>query len=82
MYKKITTTTVEEYSDHSPMEVKDHEACIRTDVPLMTKIVEYVQKNPSTDLAALTNNMLEKSGPDHVLTLDDYESIINSRSTM
>ena len=86
MYKKITT--VEEYSDYldqSPAmpnansKLKNYAPCVRVDVPLLIKLLEYAREEASSDLDLhiLASKMLaisENGG--RVLTIDDYHELM------
>lgn len=92
MYKKVTTTT-EEYSDMplngmpngtpSYNDVKAYMPCIRVDVPLMIRLLEYAREDASkdADLHSITENMIDMSANGRVLTMGDYENIIETETT-
>ena len=65
MYKKITT--IEEYSDavqyntnNGDATTKKYAPCIRVDVPLMIKLLEYSREESTsdTDLHLIAENMI------------------------
>lgn len=87
MYKKITT--VEEYSDvvDQPQAAvragikKKYAPCIRLDVPLLIKLLEYAREDASSDLDlhVLAEEMMDLSeDKGRVLTIGDYEGLISS----
>ena len=88
MYKKITTTT-EEYADQIPghsyppmgnsNSAKKYAPCIRVDIPLMIRLLEFAREDASSDmdLHVLTANMLEESEGGRVLTMADYEELVD-----
>lgn len=86
MYKKITT--IEEYSDAVQSAVRDgikkkYAPCIRTDVPLMIKLLEYAREKAMSDdeLHLMTENMVAMSEYGRVLTMNDYDDIIETATT-
>ena len=85
MYKKVTTTTTEEFDDNTMTShpklangPKKYAPCIRVDVPLMIKLLEYAREDASSDmdLHVLTTNMIAMSEYGRVLTIADYEELI------
>lgn len=85
MYKKVTTTTTEEYgenpmgSHHNPANgAKKYAPCIRVDVPLMIRLLEFAREDASSDmdLHVLTENMIAMSEYGRVLTMNDYEELV------
>ena len=79
MYKKITTTTVEEYADSAPADPnKKYAPCIRLDAPLMLKLFELAQSMPDMDFEPVVSSMLDQSEQGVVLTLSDYDSLVGS----
>ena len=97
MYKKVTTTTTEEYSDmplngmsngtsnvtNMYSDCKAYMNCIRVDIPLMIRLLEYAREEASkdADLHLLTENMIDMSANGRVLTMNDFENIIETATT-
>lgn len=85
MYKKITT--IEEYSDAVNMAAQDsnkkYAPCIRTDVPLMIKLLEYSREESTSDdqLHLMAENMVDMSEYGRVLTMNDFSNIIETAVT-
>lgn len=80
MYKKITTTTVEEYSDDQ-VGIPKYAPCIKVDTPLMIRLLEFAREEASTDvdLHALATNMVAMSGENgRTLTIEDYPKLLES----
>lgn len=94
MYKKVTTVT-EEYSDmpingngmkpaamNGNMEhCKLYAPCVRVDIPLMIRLLEYAREDASSDidLHNLAAKMLEESAEGKVLTMADYDELIGMK---
>lgn len=90
MYKKVTTVT-EEYTDGLmggqgyPMLTrggeppKKYAPCIRVDIPLMIRLLEYAREEAKSDfdLHVLTAKMLEQSEGGKILTMSDYEELMD-----
>ena len=77
MYKKITT--IEEHHDYPDGDhKKKHGPCIKADIPLMLKVLEFARSgvNTDADLHILVNNMLTMSADHHILTVDDYDKLL------
>lgn len=84
MYKKVTT--IEEYSDAPPFNggpamqnsAKKYAPCIRVDVPLLIRLLEFAREDASSDLDlhALASRMISESEGGKVLTMEDYEELI------
>lgn len=96
MYKKVTTVT-EEYSDMpingnvQPTNAtgyppRNYAPCIRVDIPLMIRLLEYAREDASSDmdLHMLTSRMIEESeeGKGRVLTMADYEELIGMKEVV
>ena len=85
MYKKITTTTVEEYSDDQISNgwngSTKYAPCIKVDIPLMIRLLEFAREEASTDvdLHALAANMVTMGGEYcRTLTIEDYPKLLES----
>lgn len=97
MYKKVTTVT-EEYSDMpisgngmKPAAINGnvdpcrlYAPCIRVDIPLMIRLLEYAREDASSDidLHNLTAKMLEESLEGRVLTMADYEELVGMKEAI
>lgn len=86
MYKKITT--IEEYSDAPQLAMnesvkKKYAPCIRTDVPLMIKLLEYAREDSTSDdqLHLIAENMVAMSEYGRVLTMNDFDNIVETAVT-
>ena len=86
MYKKITT--IEEYSDVGQTTTRDgikkkYAPCIRTDIPLMIKLLEYAHEKAMSDdqLHMITENMVDMSEYGRVLTMNDFDNIVETAVT-
>jgi hypothetical protein len=79
MYKKITTTTVEEYSDDQN---GSYPPSIKTDIPLMIRLLEFAREEASSDidLHALATNLVSMSQDGRTLTMSDYPSLLEGFS--
>lgn len=81
MYKKTTTTTIEEISEDQRAPIKGlfKEDVIRLDVPLMIRLLEYAREDASTDmdLHVLAENLVEMSEYGKVLSMEDYSEIVS-----
>lgn len=85
MYKKVTTTTTEEYSDMPLNDMSNGNGtakmyihCIRVDAPLMIRLLEYAREDSMSDidLHKIVEKMMEESSDGSVLTMEDYEDLI------
>lgn len=83
MYKKITT--IEEYSEAPQAQFstrenskKKYAPCVRVDIPLLIRLLEFAREEASNDvdLHVLASEMIAMSEEGRVLTIDDYDEIL------
>jgi hypothetical protein len=95
MYKKITTVeeysdsmdpSLGPVASSAPAAPKNngngkkYAPCIRTDIPLMIRLLEFAREDASSDmdLHALTAEMIAMSEEGRVLTMNDYGELIEA----
>lgn len=80
MYKKITTTIVEEHYAPEPKAQQwedNEEDVIKVNIPLMIRLLEFAREDAEGDVALhlIVENMIELSEYGNVLGMKDYEEI-------
>jgi hypothetical protein len=72
----------EEISDENMTEETNPEDTVTVDIPLLIRIMEYAREDAKTDmdLHDVTERLIELSKNGDVLSMKDYESIVNAKS--
>lgn len=86
MYKRIMHTITEEHFDQKPiengysMECENEEDVIKTNVPLMIRLLEYAREDAKKDieLHLVTEKLIELSEEGKVLTMEHYPEIMKA----
>jgi hypothetical protein len=88
MYKRIMHTITEEHFDEKPSEhgnkhgyaaeCENEEDVIKTNVPLMIRLLEYAREDAKKDveLHLVTEKLIELSEEGKVLTMEHYPEIM------
>lgn len=63
----------EEQSEENPTDT------VTMDIPLLIRLLEYAREDAKSDvdLHSVTENMIGMSGQNKILTMDDYDAIVN-----
>lgn len=89
MYKRIMHTITEEHFDQKPIEnggngyakeCENEEDVIKTNVPLMIRLLEYAREDAKKDieLHLVTEKLIELSEEGVVLTMEHYPEIMKA----
>lgn len=85
MYKRILHTISEEHFDEKPegagpKECENEEDVIKTNVPLMIRLLEYAREDAKKDveLHLVTEKLIELSEEGEVLTMEHYPEIMKA----
>ena len=87
MYKKSTTTVIEEY-DNPPFLTSRHPlkigSVIHLDTPVTLKIFEFIRETPLSDedLHVMAERMLDLSKYGTILDMEDYPIIVKDLPAM
>lgn len=86
MYKKIVHTITEEHFEKNPnsytKEPENEEDVIKTNVPLMIRLLEYAREEAKkdVDLHLVAEKLIELSEKGNVLTMEHYDTIMKAVS--
>jgi len=84
MYKRIVHTITEEHFDEKPAipqaEVENEEDVIKTNVPLMIRLLEYAREEAKkdVDLHLVAEKLIDLSEKGDVLTMEHYDAIMKA----
>lgn len=86
MYKRIMHTITEEHFDQKPVEngyakeCENEEDVIKTNVPLMIRLLEYAREDAKKDveLHLVAEKLIELSEEGEVLTMEHYPEIMKA----
>lgn len=89
MYKRIMHTITEEHFDEKPsnngyaVECENEEDVIKTNVPLMIRLLEYAREDAKkdADLHLVAEKLIELSEEGKVLTMEHYPEIMKAVSS-
>lgn len=82
MYKRIVHTITEEHFEKNPcpVEMENEEDVIKTNVPLMIRLLEYAREEAKkdVDLHLVAEKLIELSEKGDVLTMEHYDAIMKA----